>query len=69
MERERLFLLLVVHVKRVVVFAELVVDQCMGGEHLWRQPRAMQPVAVVDPLEEAGLNDDDQKNRGYEEEK
>ena len=59
LEGERLLLLLIVNLERVVVLAELVMHQRMRGEHLRRQPRAVQPVAMVGPFEETGLDDAD----------
>ena len=69
MEGERLLLLFVVHVEGVVVFAELMVHERVGGEHVRGKPGAVQPVAMVGPFEEAGLSDHDQNRRGYEKQK
>ena len=58
-------LLLLHDVEGVVEFAELMMDQGVLGEALFRQPRAVQPVAMEGPLEEAGLYDSDEKTNRY----
>jgi hypothetical protein len=47
----------------IVVFTELMMDQRVGGEAVLGEPGTVEPIAVECPLEEAALNDTDQKNR------
>ena len=52
-------------VEGIVEFAELMMDQGVLGEALLRQPRAVQPVAMEGPFEEAGLYDSHEKPNQY----
>lgn len=60
-ERERLMLLLIRDVERVVEFTKLVMDQRVLGEAVLGEPRTVQPEAVERPLDEAGLDHGDRE--------
>src|SRR5204862_5382832 len=60
LEGEGLLLLLLDDHERVVVLAQLMMDQRVGGEAGLGEPGAVQPVTVEGPFEEAGLDDADE---------
>lgn len=58
-ERERLVLLFIGNMERVVEFTELVMDERVLGETVLGEPWPVQPEAVERPLHKAGLDQGD----------